>query len=181
MTEIPKSKFKDIMTAEEFQELKRTGVIITKGKRIKQQELIPEYDKMLHDTPLSDNELIIPIPLITLNQYIFIERGNKFNAAKKKKELTAKVAQYAKSLNIDFNGLYDLEITWTTPNNKTDADNTYFAQKFILDGIVAAGKLKDDTRKHIRHISHKIFTEKGITLTKVKLIPCTPSASTATK
>ena len=47
MTEIPKSRIKDIMTAAEFQQLHRTGVISTKGKRIKTQELLPEYDKLL--------------------------------------------------------------------------------------------------------------------------------------
>lgn len=170
MTEIPKKKLKTVYTAEEFQKSFKTGEFVSQGKRIKQQELLPEYEKMLENMTLTDNEFVIPIPLITLNQYILIERGNKFQAAKKKKEHTAKVASYANKLNIDFNGMYDVEIIWTTPNNKTDADNQYFAQKFILDGIVASGKLKDDTRKHIRHISHKIFTEKGKTLTKVKLI-----------
>lgn len=47
MTEIPKNRIKDVMTAAEFRELQRTGVIIAKGKRIKQQELTPEYEKCL--------------------------------------------------------------------------------------------------------------------------------------
>lgn len=47
MTEIPKNRIKDVMTAAEFRELQRTGVIIAKGKHIKQQELTPEYEKCL--------------------------------------------------------------------------------------------------------------------------------------
>ena len=48
MSEIPKSRIKEKMTAAEFKELHRTGVIAVKGKKLVAQQLLPEYEKMLN-------------------------------------------------------------------------------------------------------------------------------------
>jgi Holliday junction resolvase RusA-like endonuclease len=104
----------------------------------------------------------IELKNITLNQYINLERGNRYAAASKKKKLTEAVQwQVMKYRNqIDPTGLYDLTIYWIVPDNRTDPDNVYFL-KPILDGLVKAKILKDDNRKHVRNISHRIRTVKG--------------------
>lgn len=104
----------------------------------------------------------ITTKLPTLNEYINSERGSKYSGAALKKKFTYICAQCALIVKnkIDKNGLYDLEITWNVTDNKVDSDNLFFAVKLILDGLVSCGALSGDGRKHIRHISHKIFTTK---------------------
>lgn len=98
--------------------------------------------------------------LLTLNDYIQIERGNKFMAAKEKKRYTEICSLYAMSgINTVLKGLYDVKIIWNVETNKHDADNVYFACKFILDGLVHSKRLVADGRKNIRHISHEIYTK----------------------
>lgn len=95
--------------------------------------------------------------LPTLNEYINLERRNKYAAAKLKKVKTESVAFLAKAQCVKLeNILYDIEVTWYRKNKKHDADNVYFSIKFILDGLVKAKILQSDGRKNIRDISHKI-------------------------
>ena len=39
---------------------------------------------------------------------------------------------------------------WYEPNHKRDLDNIAFSKKYILDGIVKAGILKDDKPKYVK-------------------------------
>jgi len=109
---------------------------------------------------------MIDCDLPTLNDYIQLERGNKYVAATLKKRTTLSVCWIAK--NKDFilpvNTCFDIEINWYRKNNKHDSDNVFFGIKFVLDGIVKAGKLRGDGRKHINNISNKIHTDKAINL-----------------
>lgn len=98
--------------------------------------------------------------LPTLNEYIGAERTNKYIAATLKKKFTNICAKSSLQIQKLPDKLYDLEIHWTVENNKADADNIYFAVKFILDGMVESGRIPKDGRKNIRHISHKINTDK---------------------
>jgi len=98
--------------------------------------------------------------LCTLNEYTDAERKNRYAAAKIKKDNTkiCTVAAMAVKPFTYSEKLYDVEIEWYVTNNRKDPDNIYFGVKFILDGLVKAGVLKNDGRQNIRHISHKIFT-----------------------
>lgn len=97
----------------------------------------------------------------TLNEYINIERSNKFAAAALKKRLTNNYM--AESLNsrgiIDPNGRYDIQVEWCI-DSRHDPDNIHFGIKFILDGMVLAGIIKTDTQKQIRDVTHKITRQK---------------------
>ena len=106
-------------------------------------------------------EFIILSKLPTLNDYINIERGNKFYAAKMKAEFTDFCAKYFLVCPKMPKQLYDVEIFWTVENNKNDADNIFFGVKFILDGAKRSGRLADDNRKNIRHIHNYIETGKS--------------------
>lgn len=98
----------------------------------------------------------------TLNDYIDAERSNRFIAAKMKNDATTNIMVDAMSQNRkQLNGLYDVNFYHIVPDNKKDADNIYFRQKFILDGFVKARILAGDGRKNVRHISHFIRTIKN--------------------
>lgn len=45
-------------------------------------------------------------------------------------------------------------ITWYEPNEKRDPDNVMAGQKFILDGLVKAGTIPNDSRRYIKSITH---------------------------
>ncbi len=127
------------------------------------------------------NRLIISQKLTTLNQYIDIERGSKYGAADKKKDLTnnvmLEVLSQRKQIKLPADGLYDLKLYWITKNNATDPDNIYFSTKFILDGIVKAKLLSGDGRKQIRNIDNKIRTIKGKQFVIVRFVPVKPPIS----
>ena len=64
------------------------------------------------------------------------------------------MALFAKILQLGSECQYDVICRWTTGSARSDSDNVYFAIKFILDGVVAAGALPGDGFKHIRNITH---------------------------
>ena len=104
--------------------------------------------------------LIIPGELMDLNTYIDVERGNKFGAAKIKKAETEMVHWYCiqqkpKPILTPF----DLEIHWYAKDKRKDSDNISFAQKFILDGLVAAKVIPNDRFTTIKSIIHRFLVD----------------------
>jgi Holliday junction resolvase RusA-like endonuclease len=75
-----------------------------------------------------------------------------------KDEYTDMVAWLAKKLP-KYNRI-NLAITWYEPNEKRDPDNIMGGQKFILDGLVRAGTLPNDSRKYIGSITHRFETDR---------------------
>jgi len=49
----------------------------------------------------------------------------------------------------------NITITWYEPNEKRDPDNIMAGQKFILDGLVMAGVIPNDSQRHIKGILHR--------------------------
>lgn len=104
-------------------------------------------------------EITINGSLPTLNQYIDTERTNKFLAAKMKREATEQVAWQVKGLpKIDHPARYIF--TWYVKNKKSDPDNIVFAKKFILDGLVVAGILPNDTFRYVVELADKFIVSK---------------------
>ena len=105
--------------------------------------------------PILHLKFEIKIP--TLNEYIDAERANKYHAANMKKVLTQKIKFWTMSQSMTkLKGLHDVVLIWTRKDKRHDADNVYAGIKFLLDGIVAAGTLPGDDRKHVRNIRHEI-------------------------
>jgi hypothetical protein len=96
----------------------------------------------------------IPFELTDLNTYINASRTNKFKSAKIKDDEGQKVALFCKNLRLPEDTQFDVECHWQTKDKRKDSDNVNFGVKFILDGVVAAGRLKDDSFKYIRNIAH---------------------------
>ena len=101
--------------------------------------------------------------MVSLNEYIKAERTNKFMAAKIKKEETEQVYWACKEQKLKkiTEPITEILIDWYTKNDRKDADNVFFACKFILDGMVLAGVLPDDGRKYINAISHRAYVDKN--------------------
>ncbi|NFP92392.1 RusA family crossover junction endodeoxyribonuclease [Clostridium sporogenes] len=55
----------------------------------------------------------------------------------------------------------DLDITWYCKNKKKDKDNIAAGIKFILDGLVKAGIIKNDGWKEINNFTHKFEVDKN--------------------
>jgi Holliday junction resolvase RusA-like endonuclease len=55
----------------------------------------------------------------------------------------------------------DVTITWYEPNLRRDPDNiTGGGTKFIMDGLVAGGAIKDDSQRYVNSISHQFEVDR---------------------
>jgi Holliday junction resolvase RusA-like endonuclease len=101
--------------------------------------------------------LVIPGELCDLNSYIDAERSHFRIAAKIKKEETKRVAWEFCNVKPVASYPVHIEYTWYSKDSRKDIDNIAFAVKFIHDGLVQAGVLEGDGRKHISSFSHAGF------------------------
>ena len=112
-------------------------------------------EQIMKDTP--DLYLKYEVSLPTLNEYIDVERTSKYMAGTMKRATTNRIKFWTMSQSrIKLQGVHDLVLVWTRNNRHHDPDNVYASIKFLLDGIVAAGVLPDDSRKYVRNIAHRI-------------------------
>lgn len=49
-----------------------------------------------------------------------------------------------------------IDCLWVEPNKRRDYDGIHFGVKFILDGLVKAGVLKDDSPRYVKRITHEV-------------------------
>ena len=54
----------------------------------------------------------------------------------------------------------NITITWYEPNRRRDPDNITGGQKFVLDGLVAGGAIKDDSQRYVNSILHRFEVDK---------------------
>lgn len=101
------------------------------------------------------NSFTIPHSLPTLNEYIEVERANRYAAANMKARTQELIATHLQKLRLKKTALYDVELVWTSANRRKDSDNIFFAIKFILDACVNSKKLAGDGAKYVRNISHE--------------------------
>lgn len=96
-----------------------------------------------------------------LNRYIRLERTPRrghFLANEVKQNHTQAVQCLAleqKLKKIPENARVEITFMWYVASN-VDPDNLAFTKKFILDGLVKAGILKDDSIRHVRAF-HDVF------------------------
>ncbi|WP_461240299.1 RusA family crossover junction endodeoxyribonuclease [Paucilactobacillus sp. N302-9] len=108
-------------------------------------------------------KLVIHGELPSLNEYINVERSNRFGAAKFKKQATYQCMMYTKQAMQDgfkFDKPSIVVCTWYTKNLRKDPDNVSFAIKFIFDGMMKAGLIENDGRKTVLGIEHKFEVDK---------------------
>lgn len=100
----------------------------------------------------STYSVIIDMKLPSLNEYIDACRGNRYKAAKFKRDLEASIALFLLPLP-RFETPVRIDFKWIEENRRRDYDNVAFAKKFILDAMVKCGKLKDDNRRCVKGFS----------------------------
>lgn len=95
--------------------------------------------------------------LTDLNKYIQAERGNRYAGASLKKKNTELVRVQAldkgkmkEPVMVTFNWKY---------SSRHDFDNIAFAKKFVLDGLVKAGVISDDTQAVVQGFAGEYFTK----------------------
>lgn len=90
--------------------------------------------------------------LPSLNEYTKACRTNKFIGAKMKEEteniIWVYIKQQLKCSKI--NKPVKIHFTWAEENKKRDLDNICFAKKFILDALVKANVLENDTQNFVK-------------------------------
>ena len=91
----------------------------------------------------------------SLNDYITAERTNKYKASKIKKDLTDIVALECKRQRLPKFGKVVLHYRWIEKTKRRDKDNICFNQKFVQDGMVHAGVLKNDCWEQVKGFTHE--------------------------
>ena len=105
--------------------------------------------------------LIIDRELTDLNTYINAERSNRFKASKIKKTETDYVSKLAKEAKLQPTDrpVYML-YKWYCKNKRKDKSNVAFARKFIEDGLIEAGIIKNDGWNDIEGFQDKFLIDK---------------------
>lgn len=104
----------------------------------------------------------IPGRLNGLNDYTTANRTNRFggNTMKKKNEEIIFWAIRQAKLSKVTNYPISLEIMWYEPNMRRDFDNITFAVKFILDSMVNAKIIENDSLKFVNKIDHTVLIDR---------------------
>lgn len=107
-------------------------------------------------------KIVVEGEMADLNTYIQAERGqNGMRSAAKIKEVFTHFVQY-QTLKEKPLEIYPVRISmhWYTKDLKIDPDNTAFAKKFVLDGLVKNKVLRNDGRKQIAGFADEYFVDK---------------------
>lgn len=103
-----------------------------------------------------------------LNEMIEAAKSHFGAYASMKQTYTDMVAWLAKKLPT-----YErvaLIITWYEPDERRDPDNIMAGQKFILDGLVAAGTIPNDSQKYVRGIMHRFEVDRQNPRVEVEIV-----------
>lgn len=87
----------------------------------------------------------------SLNEFYRMERYEQNRVKKECDELVAWSAKAAKIKPYDRRVM--LHFLWVEPNRRRDLDNIAFGKKFVQDGLVKAGILRNDTHHEIAGFS----------------------------
>lgn len=106
----------------------------------------------------------VPGPLPSMNEMIAAAKGYNgrgFAYAKMKQEWTTLVAQCATAANLTL-VLNPVAIScqWNEKHRRRDIDNVQAGVKFVLDGLVQAGILVNDTQAKVWQLTHSIVLDK---------------------
>lgn len=98
------------------------------------------------------------------NNYINAERTNRFMAAEiKKRETNTAYRSFLNQFIEEFKKPVHIKFIWYVKKSKNgklkDPDNIAFAKKFILDGLVDAGVIVNDTLKEIYSLKDEFIID----------------------
>ena len=121
-------------------------------------------------------KLTIPGELTDLNAYINAERSNRYIGAKIKREMTDYITILAKRLKTEIRTPVRITYRWYCKNKRKDKSNIAFAKKFIEDGLVNAGVLKNDGWNDIEGFNDRFYIDKQNPRVEVEITELTTEA-----
>ena len=104
---------------------------------------------------MADQSFTIPGQLPTLNAVLAATKRHWSAYASVKRAETNKVHWIAKGELKPATPPVHLIFHWTTKDRRMDLDTVSHGQKYVIDGLVHAAILPDDTRKTVVSILHK--------------------------
>lgn len=103
----------------------------------------------------------VPGRLPGLNEYTSACRTNAHAGAKMKRAAQDSVLWAIRAARIEpMAGKVDVHVTWVEKNMRRDKDNIRHGIKYILDGLVEAGIIKDDSWTYIGELSDSYLVNK---------------------
>jgi len=118
-------------------------------------------------------KLIIPGELADLNTYINAERSNRYAGANVKSEMTNYVATIAKAHKGNFEPYKTpvwITYKWYCKDKRKDKSNISFAKKFIEDGLITAGILKNDGWNEIEGFTDEFYIDRRNPRVEIEII-----------
>ncbi len=97
-------------------------------------------------------------------------RASRYKSAEMKQTYTDLVAWYAKSVRIPHIVRADFIIIWYEKDKRRDKDNVMSGQKFIFDGLVEAGVLKNDGWKQVGDVTHRVRVDRDNPRVEIEII-----------
>jgi len=106
--------------------------------------------------------LTIQGELCDLNAYIKALNSSRWGGNNIKQSETERVAREARIARICPITEYPVHIIyrWYSKDKRKDIDNTSFSKKFLNDGLVQAGILENDGRKHVAGFTDEFYIDK---------------------
>ena len=110
------------------------------------------------------NSFTIRRKLPSLNEVISKNRSNKYAGAIFKADIEEEIGwdikQALKSGTLKpVSGACEISISWHEASKRRDVDNIQSAQKFIMDALQKYGIIKNDSRKYVKQIRHKVIDD----------------------
>lgn len=110
------------------------------------------------------NTFTIKAKLPSLNDVINVNRGNRYNGNKFKQEIEELIGwEIRRALTIGtlkpISKPCEIYIWWHEATKRRDVDNIQSSQKFVLDAMVKNNALKNDSRRYVKQIHHKIVDD----------------------
>jgi len=114
-------------------------------------------------------DFFVPGPLPGMNEMIdaakkvipWLSKGKKkvYEYSAMKKKWTAHVAMIAGRRRDPLRRV-KFQFLWVEPNKRRDPDNIMCGQKFVMDGVVAAGIIKKDGWAQVAGSKHEFMVDK---------------------
>lgn len=108
----------------------------------------------------------------SLNEYTNSNRTNRYKGSKMKRDCQEIAFKAILSDKVPKVYKYPirLKITWYEPNMRRDVDNITFASKFIMDALVEAEIITDDSQKYVRCIYNEVEVDKANPRIEIEII-----------
>lgn len=116
---------------------------------------------------------VIPDKLPSLNDYVDACRKHPKAGANMKKKHQGRIKKAIRECGVHpMKTPVIVEIAWFEPNRRRDKDNVRFGVKFILDGLVEAGIIRNDTWNDIEDIHDTYNVDTRNPRIEVTLVKC---------